>query len=345
MNIIIPMAGEGARFKNAGFSSIKPLIKIRQRTFIEWSTKTLGITGNYIYIILKKHEDLLTDHLKEINPNCTIIVIDELTSGCAETCLFAKEYINNDNPLIITNCDQILEWDSSKYMEYIKENDPDGNVVTFYASTNKNSYVVLDENGYASRFAEKEVISEHSLIGVHYWKHGKYFVDSAEKLIKYNIRANNEFYISLTYNMLIKDGKKITKYSLPENEKYYSIGTPDQLYDYLHYVGDDMLIYKMKDMVRGWFIGNFSPSAFNTKDFEVGYLTHKKNEQWSFHYHQYSTEINFLISGKMQLNNKIIEEGDIFVFKPNQIATPQFLEDCRVLCIKVPSIPGDKVLI
>lgn len=96
------------------------------------------------------------------------------------------------------------------------------------------------------------------------------------------------------------------------------------------------------DFVRGWLIGNFAPALFKTEQFEVGVLTHKKAEVWPKHYHAIQTEYNLLLKGKMKVKNQVMSEGDIFVFEPGEIADPEFLEDCQVLCIKVPSIPKDK---
>lgn len=103
-----------------------------------------------------------------------------------------------------------------------------------------------------------------------------------------------------------------------------------------------MKIYKLSDMVRGWFIGNFEPSVLRTQGFEVGVLTHKKNEDWEEHYHKIATEYNVLLKGKMSINGTVVEEGDIFVIEPNQTALPVFMEDCTVLCVKIPSVIGDK---
>lgn len=103
-----------------------------------------------------------------------------------------------------------------------------------------------------------------------------------------------------------------------------------------------MKVHKITEFFRGWFIGNFNPSVLNTKDFEVGLLTHKQGEHWPKHYHALATEYNLLISGKMIIKQTNIEPGDIFIIEPNEIADPIFLEDCTVLCIKTPSVPGDK---
>jgi len=103
-----------------------------------------------------------------------------------------------------------------------------------------------------------------------------------------------------------------------------------------------MKIYKLDDMTRGWFIGDFYPSIFRTKDFEVGVLTHKKGEVWPKHYHALSIEYNLLLEGSMTIQNTRIAPGEIFVLDIMEIADPVFHEDCRILCVKVPSRPGDK---
>ena len=95
-------------------------------------------------------------------------------------------------------------------------------------------------------------------------------------------------------------------------------------------------------MDGGWIIGNFKPSILKTEKFEIGILKHPKNQKWPSHYHSIITEYNVLLKGKMKINGKIINEKDIFVINPKEIARPIFLEDCEVLCIKVPSIIGDK---
>lgn len=102
-------------------------------------------------------------------------------------------------------------------------------------------------------------------------------------------------------------------------------------------------IYYPSNYTRGWMIGNFSPAIFKTRQFELGILTHNKNEKWDFHYHSYMGEINLLLEGQMILNNYSINKGQTFYIPENQIACPNFIEDCKVLCIKIPSVVGDKI--
>jgi quercetin dioxygenase-like cupin family protein len=103
-----------------------------------------------------------------------------------------------------------------------------------------------------------------------------------------------------------------------------------------------MKLSRIENYTRGWFIGNFEPSLLKTPDFEVGVLTHKKGEYWAPHYHKESIEYNVLISGKMIIQGNELNSGDVFVFDKGEIADPQFLEDCTLVVVKVPSIPSDK---
>tara|TARA_X000000950_G_scaffold47087_1_gene54302 strand:- start:3368 stop:3691 length:324 start_codon:yes stop_codon:yes gene_type:complete len=106
-----------------------------------------------------------------------------------------------------------------------------------------------------------------------------------------------------------------------------------------------MRIYDFKKMVGGWFVGNFKPSSLRTKKFEVSYKIHKKKEKWDHHYHKKATEINLVIKGKMKIRGRIIKKNQIFVLQPKEIADPIFYEDTHIVCIKAPSVIGDKYIV
>ncbi len=106
-----------------------------------------------------------------------------------------------------------------------------------------------------------------------------------------------------------------------------------------------MKIFKLSEMFKGWFVGNFEPAAFKTAGFEVGVTHHPKDSKWDVHYHKEATEITLLVKGKMLMQDKVIEEGQIFVLEPYEIANPVFLEDCFVFVIKTPSVIGDKYVV
>lgn len=232
MNILIPMAGLGTRFAKEGFDLPKPLIETQGKTLVEHSVTSLGIEGRYIFITRKydnpEHNRLLTKRLTEISPNSIEIQLDHITHGAAETALAAKSHINNDEPLIITNCDQITDWDSKDFLEFISHPKIDGAVVTYPSDNPKNSFAIVDDN-HVIKLVEKEVVSDIALIGVHYWKHGKEFVNSAEKLLEnFNSEGRPECYISETYNFLIDQGLRIKHYHLETNE-FIPLGTPYDL--------------------------------------------------------------------------------------------------------------------
>jgi mannose-6-phosphate isomerase-like protein (cupin superfamily) len=105
-----------------------------------------------------------------------------------------------------------------------------------------------------------------------------------------------------------------------------------------------MKVFDSKNFMEkgGWFVGDFEPTILKTSDFEVAYKLHYKNEDWPKHHHKISTEINFLIRGKMLINDILIQTGEIFVIEKNESVKPKFLEDCELIVIKTPSVKNDK---
>lgn len=228
MNILIPMAGLGARFQGTT-NTPKPLIPINGVPMIQLATQTLGISGRHIFITQRAHN--LKGLLSSTVPYCEVIEIDEVTEGPACTALLAENLINDSTPLIIANCDQIMHWDTTLFSSFVSSFPYDGFMVTYTTRTPKNSYVTLDTSGFVTRVAEKQVISDISTNGIHFWSHGSDFIKSANAMIKSNERYNNEFYIAPTYNSLIKEGKKISIYHIP-TQQHFAVGVPDDLEAY-----------------------------------------------------------------------------------------------------------------
>jgi len=228
LNVLIPMAGAGSRFEKAGYTFPKPLIEVRGKPMIQVVTDSLGIEANFIYIVQKSHREKynLDTLLNLITPNCKIVEVDGLTEGAACTTLLAKDFINNDNPLIIANSDQYLDWNSSEFMYKLQEQDVDAGILTFESTHPKWSYAKINNHGYVTEVAEKNPISNVATVGVYYWKHGSDYVKYAEQMIKQNIRVNNEFYVCPVFNEAIKDNKKIKTFNI---EKMWGIGTPEDL--------------------------------------------------------------------------------------------------------------------
>ena len=232
LNIIIPMAGAGSRFKEAGYIFPKPLIEIDNKPMIQWVIESLKLDGNFIFIVQKEHQEKynINSVLKILKPNCQIIELDHITEGAACTTLLAKKFINSNNPLIIANSDQYISWDSIKSMYNFNSKKVDGSILTFEAIHPKWSYAKVDKNNLVTEVAEKKVISKNATVGVYFWKRGGDYVKYAEQMIKKDIRVNNEFYVCPVFNEAILDKKKII---IDPVEEMHGLGTPDDLNNFL----------------------------------------------------------------------------------------------------------------
>jgi dTDP-glucose pyrophosphorylase len=232
LNVLVPMAGAGSRFELAGYTFPKPLIDVNGEPMIKIVSENLNLDSNFIYIVQKSHREKynLNTLLNLISPNCTIVEVDGITEGAACTTLLAKQFINNNNPLIIANSDQIIEWNSNDFMYKMNETEVDGGIVTFKSTHPKWSFVKINENGFVTEVSEKNPISDIATVGIYYWKNGSDYVKYAEEMINKEIRINNEFYVCPVFNQAINDGKIITIFNV---DKMWGIGTPEDLNHYL----------------------------------------------------------------------------------------------------------------
>lgn len=234
LNILIPMAGAGSRFEKAGYTFPKPLIEVNGKPMIQLVLENLNIDAHYIFVVQTEHRVKynLDTLLRLIAPNCDIIDVSGMTQGAACTTLLAKEFINNDSPLIFANSDQFVEWNSNEFLYKMNETNCDGGLVTFESAHPKWSFAKVDGNGIVTEVAEKKPISNIATVGFYYWKHGSDYVKYAEQMIAKNIRTNGEFYVCPVFNEAIADGKKFRTFNIT---KMWGLGTPEDLDTYLKY--------------------------------------------------------------------------------------------------------------
>lgn len=232
LNVLIPMAGAGSRFQQAGYTFPKPLIDVKGKPMIQTVVENLNVEANFIFVVQKEHREKynLDTLLNLITPNCKIVEVNGLTEGAACTTLLAKEYINNDYPLLMANSDQFAEWDSNEFMYKMVEQNVDAGILSFKSTHPKWSFVKINEFGYVTEVAEKKPISDIATVGIYYWAKGSDYVKYAEQMISENIRVNNEFYVCPVFNKAIKDGKKIKTFNI---EKMWGLGTPEDLQHFL----------------------------------------------------------------------------------------------------------------
>lgn len=241
MNILFPIAGEGKRFQNQSYVP-KPLIKINGKPMLWWAIKTLNLDGNYIFVILNYDNDSFNEDMSLIISeveDAKVIKIDTPTNGSATTCLLAEQYINNEEPLLVTNCDQYLAWSPIEFLAFVNQKNLDGCVSIYdhgdirVGEKSPYCFVDIDKNGVITKFCEKFAISKHSMNGIHYWKKGEHFVSSCKKMIEDKVMVNGELYLSNSFNYLINEGKTILPFFMGNGE-YLSLGTPEEVQKNIH---------------------------------------------------------------------------------------------------------------
>ena len=232
MNVLIPMAGAGSRFAQAGYTFPKPLIDVNGKPMIQVVVENLNIEAHYIFLVQKSHyeEYNLKHMLNLIAPGCDIVQVDGVTEGAACTTLLARNFIDNDNSLIIANSDQYAEWNSNEAIYAWSADGIDGGILTFKATHPKWSFAKVSEDGFVSEVAEKKPISDNATVGIYYWRKGSDYVKYADQMIEKNIRTNNEFYVCPVFNQAIENGKKI---KIKEIETMWGLGTPEDLEHFL----------------------------------------------------------------------------------------------------------------
>lgn len=239
VNVVIPMAGNGSRFATAGYVDPKPLIPVFGEPMIRWVVNNLGLDATFTFLIRKDFE-YARDMLRTMVPGCNVVCVDKVTEGAACTVLLAKEYINNDSPLMMINSDQYIDFaDCPTAFKFVfdflyspSERQTDGKISTFDGRRHpKWSYAKLGDDGFVSEVREKDPFSDHATTGLYAWKRGSDFVKYAEQMIAKNIRVNNEFYVVPVFNEAISDGKRI---AICPCIRMWGLGVPEDLEFFLH---------------------------------------------------------------------------------------------------------------
>tara|TARA_R100001594_G_scaffold105436_1_gene139995 strand:+ start:190 stop:906 length:717 start_codon:yes stop_codon:yes gene_type:complete len=230
VKILIPMAGEGSRFAKEGYTFPKPLIDVKGKPMIQKVVENLDFDCEYIFLVRKKHieqyEGILGTLSQVTNNNFKYVVVDGLTEGAACTALLAKEFIDNDEDLLIANSDQFIDYEPENFKALRNLTNCDAMVFTFNAVHPKWSFVKTNSRGYITEVAEKKPISNIATCGIYWYRRGSDFVKYAEQMIEKDIRVNNEFYIAPVYNELIADGKTLIPFYV---HGMWGLGTPEDL--------------------------------------------------------------------------------------------------------------------
>ena len=237
INIVIPMAGAGSRFAQAGYEKPKPFIDVAGKPMIVRVLENLAYPdARYILIAREEHlqqEKVLVTWIEK-NYNVTFVTVDDLTEGTACTVLYARSLIRSQTPVVIANSDQIID---IKFKDFINDaitRKLDGSILTFIDEERnpKWSFAKLDAEGLVTEVQEKKPISSHATVGIYLFSNGEEFIESVVQMIIENDRVNGEFYTCPTYNYLIRQGRKVGIYNI-ESSQMHGIGTPEDLNHYI----------------------------------------------------------------------------------------------------------------
>ncbi len=234
VNVVIPAAGQGKRFAEAGYQHPKPLIVVNGRPMIDLVLDNFRGVGSPIVLMQSRHvaQYCADAVIKQLAPDARIVEVDGMTEGAACTVLKAEALIDSGNELILANSDQYVDADLTEFVEKMRALRADAGLLTFQDDHPKWSYARHDAGGRVTEVAEKVVISDQATVGVYYCRRGSDFVRYARQMIAKNIRVNGEFYVCPVFNEFLADGKAVYLHEIAKSQMH-GLGTPEDLERFL----------------------------------------------------------------------------------------------------------------
>lgn len=241
--ILIPMAGAGQRFADAGYTVHKPAIMTVDRTtgqekpMVVCATKDLpGVAAdgsNVIYVDRNFHQtDGVEDAIRAWYPQASFITVDHLTEGQACTCMLAEPYLDPEQPLLIAGCDNGMDIDRDAFDALTKECDC---IVFTYrhneavlANPNAYGWMIADADGNITGTSIKKAISDSpmedpAVVATFWFRRAAVFIEATKKMIAENDRINGEFYVDQTVKHVLDLGYRAKIFDI---DRYVGWGTP-----------------------------------------------------------------------------------------------------------------------
>lgn len=235
LQILMPMGGLGSRFAKEGYTTPKPLIEVDGKPMFMRALDSFASQkdATYIFVIRAEHVEQydLENQIKKHLPAAKVAILDHDTGGAVESCMIARDLIDDELPISVADCD--IYFEARAYFDKINGDPaavPDGMLLTFPSDDPRYSYVELDESGRAVRTAEKVVISNHAILGGYFFKSGRLFKELADEFLSQPLPENiKEYFMSHLFNLLLARGGKI---EIADIDKKYIFGTPEELRAY-----------------------------------------------------------------------------------------------------------------
>lgn len=233
INVLIPIAGKSMFFDENVNIFPKPLTEICGKTMIEHCMANLASIPNARFIFVLRsmyaHKYHLDKTIRLLNPASEFIILKDDTAGMACSALFAIDYINNENELIICNVDQIFNCDLNLALRHFS--DFSAGVICFPSIHPRYAYALLDKNNCVVQVAEKVPLSKNAIAGFFYFKKGQYFIESSMQMIYKEIHHEGRYYIAPCLNEMILKNQKIAAYII-RAEHYHTFYSPAKITEF-----------------------------------------------------------------------------------------------------------------
>lgn len=235
MNILIPIASADESFKAHGYRYCKSLVEINGKPMIERVYDCLISIPDAAFHFVIRRDDNEIFHLGQVlqllHPGTTVIEAQNATSGAACTCLLGVTYIDNEQELIITNGDQLLNANLPEIIAHFRKRELDAGVIVFESVHPRWSYVRTDEKNHVVEAAEKNPISRMATAGFYYFRQGCDFVEAAKAMIRKGDSVQDGYFVCPALNQLVLKQKRIGTVSIPRTD-YISLAKPEDVETY-----------------------------------------------------------------------------------------------------------------
>lgn len=231
INVLVPIAGRGGTFRAPGNAFPKPLVDVAGKPMIQRVYENVRAPfGTQHFCFATRRDDnrqfRIDLMLRMLDPSCTVVTIDDHTRGAAETCLRAAhacEELRDDEPLMIVNGDQIVDWNIGHFIYCMEAKGIDAGMVTHRSIHPQWSYVTLGPDGFVDHVHEKEPRSDVAVAGIYYFRRGRDFFEAAEVALNASLTTGGEVYLSDVINTLIDTGKHVRHHMV---SGFTSMATP-----------------------------------------------------------------------------------------------------------------------
>ncbi len=234
LNLVIPAAGLGSRFRAIGNATPKPLIDIAGLPMIAW------VVGNFelnpedeIWVVSQKHDDLpvrLEEPFSKLGIKINFTELEGLTDGAATTLQMVLDRLPLHEPVICANSDQFISANLGEFIDSVRSGLGEGQILTMEAQGNKWSYVERNPSGEITRVVEKIEVSKEATVGIYGWKSASIASESIAKMKSEQFTVNGEYYVAPSYTYIANSGGRISTTNIGSIEKeVHGLGTPEDL--------------------------------------------------------------------------------------------------------------------